>query len=89
MNMKMQLVRGTLGLVMFASVGAWAVTHRVAVGKPSAMRVAMSESVAAETAERVARRSANEAAAIRELVAARDSRGVPTNVRIVSMTLTP
>ena len=89
MNMKMQLVRGTLALVMFASVGAWAVTHRVVVEKPSARRVAMSESAAAETAERVARRSANEAAAIHELEAASDSRRTPTNVRIVSVTLTP
>jgi hypothetical protein len=37
MNMKMQLVRGTLTLVMFASVGAWAVTHRVAAPRPASV----------------------------------------------------
>ncbi len=37
MNMKMQLVRGTLALVMFASFGAWAVTHRVVTPKPAAV----------------------------------------------------
>ncbi|QBB69055.1 hypothetical protein ELE36_00910 [Pseudolysobacter antarcticus] len=37
MNMKMQLVRGTLALVMFASLGAWAVTHRVVTPKPASV----------------------------------------------------
>lgn len=48
MNMKIQLVRGMLALVMFAGVGGWALTHRAVVAKPSALRVAMREPHTAE-----------------------------------------
>ncbi|GEM_PF-4758227 len=92
MNMKMQLLRGTLALVMFASLGAWAVTHRVVSAKSSAACVGAEESQLADAAMLATRKPLRMVTAertARELATTRTSHTAAANMRIVSVTLAP